>query len=172
MQIVSEPHSGAGVSPATEVWTCLSGQPEGITQPRRGNPKGIESFSPGLRGTSYPGFKHRKTHEPCKGCITGSTGPFSMPRRRVDHLEGNRRCNPFRVNPQNLSHTQGSSCLATLGSAISSFQDDGKGGQAFPLPHYFSRQETILARADSSALRATRVISQQQTKQQKKVSNV
>ena len=34
----------------------------------------------------------------------------------------------------------------------------------------FSRQKTILARADSSALRATRVISQQQTKQQKKVS--
>jgi hypothetical protein len=31
---------------------------------------------------------------------------------------------------------------------------------------------TLLARADSSALRATRVISQQQTKQQKKVSNV
>jgi len=33
-----------------------------------GNPEGIGSLSPGLRGTSYPGFEHRKTHQPCKGC--------------------------------------------------------------------------------------------------------
>jgi hypothetical protein len=28
------------------------------------NPKGIESFSPGLRGTSYPGVRIQKIHNP------------------------------------------------------------------------------------------------------------
>jgi hypothetical protein len=28
------------------------------------NPKGIESFSPGLRGTSYPGVRIRRHHNP------------------------------------------------------------------------------------------------------------
>ena len=55
-----------------------------------GNPKGIASFSPGLRGTSYPGFTHRKHHQPCKGWITAATGPCSPRCRGIDHREGDR----------------------------------------------------------------------------------
>jgi hypothetical protein len=62
-----------------------------------GNPKGIASFSPGLRGTSYPGFQHPKDRQPCKGCITVSSPPVSLPGRRIDNRMGERRSNPFRV---------------------------------------------------------------------------
>jgi len=62
------------------------------------NPKGIASFSPGLRGTSYPGSKDRKNHQPCKGCLTASTDPFSPPGRGIDDRAGDRRSNPFRVD--------------------------------------------------------------------------
>jgi hypothetical protein len=62
-----------------------------------GNPKGIASFSPGLRGTSYPGFEHPKDRQPCKGCITAPTYPFSSPDRRIEGRAGEKRSNPFRV---------------------------------------------------------------------------
>jgi hypothetical protein len=64
-----------------------------------GNPKGIASFSPGLRGTSYPGFEHPKDLQPCRGCLTASTDPFSSPSRRIDDRAGEGRSNPFRVGP-------------------------------------------------------------------------
>src|ERR1700720_3261245 len=35
---------------------------------RLANPKGIEAFSPGLRGTSYPGKTMAKNHHPQGGC--------------------------------------------------------------------------------------------------------
>jgi hypothetical protein len=63
-----------------------------------GNPEGIGSLSPGLRGTSYPGFEHRKTHQPCKGCLTASTDAFSPPCRGIDDHADDRRSNPFRVD--------------------------------------------------------------------------
>ena len=78
------------------------------------NPKGTASFSPGLRGTSYPGFKHRKNRQPCKGCLTAEWGGDSLspqfqarsagdtpspPRKReIDAALGDRRSNPFRVD--------------------------------------------------------------------------
>ena len=49
------------------------------------NPKGIGSFSPGLRGTSDPGINHRENHQPCKGCVTASNGPFSPPCPEIDN---------------------------------------------------------------------------------------
>jgi hypothetical protein len=65
-----------------------------------GNPKGIVSLSPGLRGTSYPGFQfqQRKTHQPCKGCLTAPTDPLSPPCRGIDDRAGGRRSNPYRVD--------------------------------------------------------------------------
>jgi len=63
-----------------------------------GNPKGIGSLSPGLRGTSYPGFKHRKSQQPCKGCLTAPTDPFLPPCRGIDDHAGDRLSNPFRVD--------------------------------------------------------------------------
>jgi hypothetical protein len=63
-----------------------------------GNPKEIGSLSPGLRGTSYPGFKHRKTQQPCKGCLTAPTDPFLPPCRGIDDHADDRLSNPFRVD--------------------------------------------------------------------------
>jgi hypothetical protein len=63
-----------------------------------GNPKGIASLSPGLRAASYPGFKHRKNHQPCKGCSTAPADSFSPPGRGMDDRAGDRRSNPFRVD--------------------------------------------------------------------------
>ncbi len=62
------------------------------------NPKGIASFSPGLRGTSYPGSKDQENQQPCKGCPTTSTDPFSPHCRGIDDCVGDRRSNPFRVD--------------------------------------------------------------------------
>jgi hypothetical protein len=64
-----------------------------------GNPKGIVSFSPGLRGTSYPGFEHPKGLQPCRGCLTASTDPFSPAGCWIDGRAAERRSNPFRVGP-------------------------------------------------------------------------
>ena len=63
-----------------------------------GNPKGIASFSPGLRGASYPGSKHRKNHQPCRGCLTASANPFSPLGPGTDECADDRRSNPFRVD--------------------------------------------------------------------------
>ena len=64
-----------------------------------GNPKGIASLSPGLRGTSYPGFAHRKSQQPCKGCITVSAGPAPRPCHPNHTRAQDSRSNPFRVEP-------------------------------------------------------------------------
>jgi hypothetical protein len=45
--------------------------------PNLANPEGIVSLSPGLRGTSYPGFRYREGHQPCKGWITAQTDSLS-----------------------------------------------------------------------------------------------
>ena len=87
-------------------------QPFGLTKPLDilSNPKRIASLGPGLRlaapkrsgggggGTSYPGFKHRKNHQPCKGCSTAPTNSFSPPCRGMNDRAGDRRSNPFRVD--------------------------------------------------------------------------
>jgi hypothetical protein len=62
------------------------------------NPEGIVSFSPGLRGTSYPGFQHRKTLQPCKGCITVPTDAFWPPCHWITDPADEERSNPFRVD--------------------------------------------------------------------------
>jgi len=69
------------------------------------NPNGIESISPGLRDTSYPGWAKIKNTTP--------TGLHQAGRGR--------RCNPFRVEDVCFTVSQGSSCLATLGWMIQSF---------------------------------------------------
>jgi hypothetical protein len=62
-----------------------------------GNPKGIASFSPGLRGTSYPGFEHPIDRQPCKGCSSVSTRAALSRGHRIDDRASGRRSNPFRV---------------------------------------------------------------------------
>src|SRR6266853_759821 len=37
--------------------------------PHFNNPNGIVSFSPGLRGTSYPGYARKEGRQPQRGCI-------------------------------------------------------------------------------------------------------
>ena len=51
--------------------------------------------------------------------------PFARPNSLcgIDRREGGRSMQPFQGWCLHPSHTQGSSCLATLGSVISSFQD-------------------------------------------------
>jgi hypothetical protein len=62
------------------------------------NPKGIASFSPGLRGTSYPGISDTNLSNPA----------------RVESVAG--RCvQPFQGWASFRAQTEGSSCLATLG---------------------------------------------------------
>jgi hypothetical protein len=82
-------------------------QPEGVAQQIPDlrwrwdilcNPKGIESFSPGLRGTSYPGFKGRKIPQPYKGCVSAQPHPFSPPFQGNEDHAVDRRSNPFRAD--------------------------------------------------------------------------
>ena len=78
----------------------------------RFNPNGIESISPGLRGTSYPGWT-----------VIADTTPTGL--RHVRRAEGH---NPFRVEHSRVEHiwftvSQGSSCLATLGWRTESLWD-------------------------------------------------
>jgi hypothetical protein len=42
------------------------------------NPEGILSFSPGLRGTRYPGSAAKPKHQSQRGCITGSPDGFNL----------------------------------------------------------------------------------------------
>jgi hypothetical protein len=71
------------------------------------NPKGIVSFSPGLRGTSYPGYAARVNFNP--------NGVASF-RSRRGH-------NPVGVEIFSTDSSQGSSCLATLGFEPESLWD-------------------------------------------------
>jgi hypothetical protein len=66
------------------------------------NPNGIESISPGLRGTSYPGWTKIEATTP--------TG--------LHQTSDARGCNPFRVDAICFTVSQGSSCLATLGQRV------------------------------------------------------
>ena len=63
------------------------------------NPNGIESISPRLRGTRYPGWTKIEF-----------TTPTGLQQTNVA-----RGCNPFRVGEVWFTVSQGSSCLATLG---------------------------------------------------------
>ena len=63
------------------------------------NPNGIVSQSPGLRGTSYPGWT-----------VIAGTTPTGL--RQAGRARGR---NPFRVGEVWFTVSQGSSCLATLG---------------------------------------------------------
>jgi hypothetical protein len=77
------------------------------------NPEGVLSVSPGLRGTSYPGFPACEGTNPervasCRPATRFGAGP---------------RYNPFRVEGVLLPGTQGSSFLATLGWTMESRWD-------------------------------------------------
>jgi hypothetical protein len=74
--------------------------PKGLPVP--GNPKGVASLSPGLRGTSYPGIEHPANHQPCKGCNTVATDESASPFRGRDARARAWRSNPFRVD--DLAH--------------------------------------------------------------------
>jgi hypothetical protein len=75
------------------------------------NLNGIESISPGLRGTSYPGLTVRHASTP--------TGLHQGGRPK--------RCNPFRVKHVCITISQGSSSLATLGWIMESLRDSRVG---------------------------------------------
>ena len=77
------------------------------------NPNGIESFSPGLRGTSYPG-------------LTDQDAPTPTGLRHTGRAEG---CNPFRVDDVWFTISQGSSFLATLGWMMESRWDSRTGAR-------------------------------------------
>jgi hypothetical protein len=94
-----------------------------ISRPEEVNPKGIPSFSPGLRGTRYPGCESSKDSPTLKGLkhptrLTGArqeSAPCYNP-FRVDHASGIQprvargsqpwagRCNPFGIE-ERLPHT-------------------------------------------------------------------
>ena len=69
------------------------------TRLQQNNPNGIASFSPGLRGTSYPGLSKTIFINP-EGVVSGIC---------------NFCCNPVGVVISSSRFTQGGSCLATLG---------------------------------------------------------
>ena len=71
------------------------------------NPNGIESISPGLRGTSYPGWMKIENPTP-----TGL--------RQAGRARGH---NPFRVGDVCFTDSQGSPCRATLGWMTESLWD-------------------------------------------------
>jgi len=79
------------------------------------NPNGIASISPGLRGTSYPGWT----------VIPGTT-PTGL-----RHVGRAGRHNPFRVDEVCCTVSQGSSCLATLGWMTESRWDSRKDAPLF-----------------------------------------
>jgi hypothetical protein len=68
----------------------------------RGTPTAFPSFSPGLRGTSYPGLAEIE-HQPQRGCIRRPVGGC---------------CNPVGVDGDRMAFPRVASCLATLGLVI------------------------------------------------------
>ena len=77
------------------------------------NPNGIESISPGLARSDYPGWTK-----------TIHTTPTGL------HQAGHgRRCNPFRVEDVCFTVSQGSSCRATLGWMMESRWDSRMGAR-------------------------------------------
>src|SRR5262245_30006 len=75
------------------------------------NPKGIASYSPGLRGTSYPGLTKRKGTNPKRVVASSKCGGCH---------------NPVGVEIL-VMRSQGSSFLATLGFGPESRWDSGDG---------------------------------------------
>jgi hypothetical protein len=71
------------------------------------NPNGIDSISPGLRGTSYPGWTKTR--------ITTPTG--------LDQTNGAPGCNPFRIDDVGGRLSQDSPHRATLGRRTESLRD-------------------------------------------------
>jgi len=90
----------------------------GLVGEVRSNPKGIESFSPGVRGTSYPGIVEAGRTSTLKELyqIQAMSGlvPISSKHRNTRHRR-RIRCNSFRVELLSATRSQGSSFLATLG---------------------------------------------------------
>ena len=74
--LLSEPHAIPGIP--TE-WRPFAGPSplaqhtiQDVAEHRPiGNPNGIPSQSPGLRGTSYPGYKPNQGGQPRRGCVEG-----------------------------------------------------------------------------------------------------
>ena len=83
----------AGIRKKRECWKSCEWQLSSL------NPNGIQAFSPGLRGTSYPGSGEWVRANP--------NGVVSAPSKR--------RRNPVGVEIQPGNISQGSSFLATLG---------------------------------------------------------
>jgi hypothetical protein len=75
------------------------------------NPNGIESISPGLERSDYPGWTKKMR-------ITTPTG--------LHRTLGVWRCNPFRVDDVCGTISQGSPCRATLGWMMESRWDSAK----------------------------------------------
>jgi hypothetical protein len=65
---------------------------------RSGNPKGIVSFSPGLRGTSYPGCERGTEHNP-EGVVSTAIRQRHNPFRVVNYIAGLPRVGARRANP-------------------------------------------------------------------------
>jgi hypothetical protein len=80
------------------------------------NPEGALSLSPGLRGTSYPGYPARDGTNPER------VASFQPARG----LGAGLRYNACRVDGVLVSVSQGSSCLATLGWTMESLWDSRK----------------------------------------------
>jgi len=100
-----------------------------------GNPEGIASLSPGLRGTSYPGFKHRKNPQPCKGCLTVPTEPVLPPCRGIDDRAGDRRSNPFRVDAFSYRKPRVARASQPWAERSHPFRMTAEGACATCLPH-------------------------------------
>src|SRR5437870_2163163 len=77
--------------------------------PQSAHPNGMESLSPGLRGTSYPG-----SDEQDRSTLKGLHRLLSMCRNAPIGRQKPTGCNPYRV-AHSECQTQGSSFLATLG---------------------------------------------------------
>ena len=64
------------------------------------NPKGIASFSPGLRRRSYPGFESIEAHNPESGCVIPKLNTFTpstVSLRLVDLLLTDGEITPMRL---------------------------------------------------------------------------
>src|SRR5437667_2438193 len=85
-----------------------------IEVPAVRHPKGMESFSPGLRGTSYPGSSSC-TSPTLQGLYQTAVYEHTCANLWSRGTPRRGCCNPFRVDGVVVRLTQGSSFLATLG---------------------------------------------------------
>jgi hypothetical protein len=91
-----------------------------IRNPKRSQSRRDCITQPRVARRALPWELRRTEPQPCKGCITA---PTTNGMCGVARGEGDKRGNPFRVECVSASASQGSARRATLGSAISSFQD-------------------------------------------------